>query len=98
MRHRKISGDYADILAALTEYERNNAADNSKTLEIACRVLRRAIAGELNDIQRDVVVKYYYGNMTQDEIAKEYGYNRSTISRYLSRSRQKLERILKYYI
>lgn len=96
--YQKISGDCADRLAALAEYERQNSTDNSEHLKIACRVLHRAIDGELNDTQRDIIMKYYYDGMTQTEIAQTYGINRSTISRYLARSRRKLERILKYYI
>ena len=58
--------------------------------------LRRVIREELTDLQREVLIAYYFQEITIPQIARERGVNKSTISRTLHRAEGKLRRYLKY--
>ena len=82
-------------IAAFLKFER---ADRSNTAHR--NAMHRAIAGiirhELSDKQREAVIMYYYENKTGTEIASILGVNKSSVSRRLSVSKQKIRRILSY--
>lgn len=58
--------------------------------------LRFAIIQELTDQQREYLMAYCYEEKTMEEIAKERGVDKSTISRTISRGMKKLEKVLRY--
>jgi len=62
------------------------------------RALRLAWQRELTDCQRRYLTHYYRDTMTMREIAARYGVNTATVSRTLSRARNRLRRVLQYYI
>lgn len=71
---------------------------NSKNLNAMKKALSKAIETELTDCQREIVNEYYFGGATVTEIAKRRGISKSTVSRHLSRSRERLKSALKYGI
>ena len=64
--------------------------------EVAMERVRRVIREELTDLQREVLVAYYFQEINIPQIARERGVNKSTICRTLQRAEQKLRRYLKY--
>ena len=64
--------------------------------EVAMERIRRVIQEELTDLQRAVLVAYYFQELSIPQIARERGVNKSTISRTLHRAEDKLRRYLKY--
>ena len=71
---------------------------NAKNLSAMKKALSKAIETELTDRQREMVNEYYFGGATVTEIAKRHGISKSTVSRHLSRSRERLKTALKYGI
>jgi len=64
--------------------------------EVAMERVRRVIREELTQLQREVLVAYYFQEENIPQIARDRGVNKSTISRTLHRAEQKLRRYLKY--
>ncbi len=64
--------------------------------EVQLNRLQRVIREELTERQRETLLRYYYRQMTLEQIAKEQGVNKSTVCRTLKRAEQKLRRYLKY--
>jgi RNA polymerase sigma factor (sigma-70 family) len=64
--------------------------------EVAMERIRRVIQEELTDLQREVLVAYYFQEVNIPQIARERGVNKSTVSRTLRRAEEKLRRYLKY--
>ena len=64
--------------------------------EIQLRRLRQIIRQELSPRQRQAVEAYYFENKSMEQIAREQGVNRSTISRTLRRGMNNLQRFLQY--
>lgn len=58
--------------------------------------LRRVIREELTDLQREVLMAYYFQEIPIPQIARDRGVNKSTVSRTLRRAEEKLRRYLKY--
>ena len=58
--------------------------------------VHRVIEEELTPIQRQVLIAYYFQQMTIPQIAQDRGVYKSTISRTLHRAENKLRRYLKY--
>ena len=58
--------------------------------------VRRVIEEELTPIQRQVLITYYFQQMTIPQIARDRGVYKSTVSRTLHRAENKLRRYLKY--
>ena len=64
--------------------------------EIQLNRLRQVVRRELTPRQRETVEAYYFENKTMEQIAREQGVNRSTVSRTLKRAMGKLQRFLRY--
>ncbi len=64
--------------------------------DIQLKRMQRVIREELTEKQRQVLLCYYYQNLTIPEIARQQGVNKSTVSRTLKRAEQRLRRYLKY--
>lgn len=58
--------------------------------------IRRVIQEELTELQREVLIAYYFQEINIPQIARERGVNKSTVSRTLRRAEDKLRRYLKY--
>lgn len=87
--------DFADR-AGLQAWLRAQSGDNSQRRQRLLRNLPRAVAAELTPRQREMLELYIYHNMSVTDIADALGVNKSTVSRSLRRSFQRLERCLKY--
>jgi len=64
--------------------------------EVQLRRLRRVIEKELTEKQRETLIAYYFQNKTMDQIAKDWGVNRSTVCRTLHRAEARVRRCLRY--
>lgn len=58
--------------------------------------LKTVIQEELSDLQRDVLLAYYFEKKKQVQIAQERKVNKSTISRTMKRAKENLRKFLKY--
>lgn len=83
----------------LQAWLREQAGDNGSRRHRLLRNLPRAVAAELTPRQREMLelyIYYIYKEMSVTDIAAALGVNKSTVSRSLRRSFQRLERCLKY--
>ncbi len=64
--------------------------------EIQLRRVNRVIRQELTEKQREILLAYYFENLTVPEIAALRGVNRSTVSRTLHRAEMRLRKYLTY--
>lgn len=71
-------------------------APDSHDMTIAKKKLRKALIEELTETQRKYVFEYYVAEKTMEQIAYEYGVNKSTVSRGITRARRRLHKVLKY--
>lgn len=58
--------------------------------------VRNVIREELTEIERETLTAYYFQELNLEQIAKERGVNKSTVSRTLRRAEAKLQKYLKY--
>ena len=80
----------------LAAWERENSEDNSEQIARLRRNMRRVRERELTPRQEEMLHLYYDLGMSIPQIAREKGINKSTVSRTLSRGREKLKRYLQY--
>lgn len=64
--------------------------------QVQLKRMRRVMAQELTDCQREILEAIYFGGKTQAQIAAERGVNRSTVCRTLRRAETRLRRFLRY--
>ena len=83
-------------LADLASWERENAPTNDEQLERLRRNLRLARRQVLTERQRQVLELYYDHGLTMGQIALKLNLNRSTVSRTLSRAKNRLYNSLRY--
>ncbi len=84
---------FGDRFPVADVFERES---NSHKLSVMKKALVKAINSELTDRQRQMVTEYYFEGTSVTEIAKKHGLSKSTVSRHLSRSRERLKGALKY--
>lgn len=58
--------------------------------------IQRVIQEELTDVQREILIAYYFQEQTIPQIAAHRGVNKSSICRTLHRAEDRLRRYLKY--
>ena len=64
--------------------------------EVQLKRVRRVIAEELTELQRDTLPAYYFQELSITDIARLRGVNKSTVCRTLHRAEAKLRKFLKY--
>lgn len=64
--------------------------------EIQIKRVKRVIANELTEVQREVLTAYYFEQKNIPTIAAERGVNKSTVCRTLHRAEAVIRRCLKY--
>lgn len=74
----------------------SSGEDNSKQLATMKKALKSAIATELTPRQQEMLCECYFDGQTVTSIANKYGLSKSTVSRHLSRSRERLKKALRY--
>ncbi len=93
---KRVSYEQTYGLADLGVYSRMIADDNRAQVGRLKRNLTRALRQDITEKQRRYMVLYYGQNMSMEAIAREFGVNKSTVSRTLKRGRQRLYRCLRY--
>lgn len=73
-----------------------SSGSNEKQILYLKRQLHKAMESELTDRQRDIVRSFYFEGKSVTDIAASMGVNKSTVSRHLKRSREKLKNVLSY--
>lgn len=96
MKQLSLEAKGGQWLADLASWERESAPDNREQLERLHRNLRLARQQALTDRQRQMLELYYDQGLTMGQIALKLNLNRSTVSRTLSRAKDKLYRCLRY--
>lgn len=64
--------------------------------EVQLRRMLRVMEKELTEKQRQALKAYYFDELSQAEIARRQGVNRSTVCRTLHRAENRLRRYLTY--
>ncbi|MDE6934517.1 MAG: sigma-70 family RNA polymerase sigma factor [Oscillospiraceae bacterium] len=85
-----------EFMGDLAAWERENGEDNSEQLERLRRNLRRVRRAELTPRQAQLLHLYYDLGYSMSGIAGELGIDKSTVSRTISRGRERLKRYLQY--
>lgn len=62
------------------------------------RILYSALQSELTDKQRTCLVEHYLNGKKEKDIALEQNINPSTVSRHISKAKEKLKHIASYYM
>lgn len=88
-RNNEFSGDMAAWAA-------ENCENNEEQLARLYKNLRLVRQFELTDRQRQIMQMYYDEGQSMTAIARELHIHRSTVSRNLSRGRERLKRFLRY--
>ena len=73
-------------------------ANNSEKHRLMLKILRKVIAEELTERQRQMITLYYFDRANIPQIAERLGVNRSTVSRTISRGRRNIMEKMKYFI
>ncbi len=73
-----------------------SADEEDATAQNLAKLIHKAIQYELTDIQRDYFIAYYLNGLTMEEIGEIHGVDKSTVSRTVTRAKNRIERILKY--
>lgn len=64
--------------------------------QVQLKRLRRVIESELTQVQREILVAYYFQSKTMEQIARERGICRSSVCRTLHRAEDRVRRCLRY--
>lgn len=88
-RNNEFEGDMA-------AYMRSISADNDEVLDRLKRNLRLARRQELTPRQAQLLRLYFEEDMTMDEIGRELGICKSTVSRTIARAKRRLQHCLRY--
>lgn len=98
MTNTPFSTRSSEWIGDLTVYLRETGEDNSLQLERLRRNLRTARERELTPRQKMIVEMRYDQGLSGREIARRLKINPSTVSRTLSRAKNRLRQYLRYTI
>lgn len=93
---QKISYDNTYGMVDLAVYTNLMAEDNREQMGRLKRNLTHALRQDITERQRQYMILYYGQGLSMEEIARQVGVNKSTVSRTLKRGRQRLFRCLRY--
>lgn len=95
--HTTPSEAYDPIdIASLCLWKQEQSDDNQERIRRLLSNLPLAVQQELTPRQREILQMRFTGGMTISGIARELGVNKSTVSRSLTRSVERLYRSLRY--
>ena len=83
-------------IASLCLWRQEQSGDNQERIRRLLSTLPLAVQQELTPRQREILQMRFTGGMSITGIAKELGLNKSTVSRSLTRSVERLYRSLRY--
>lgn len=69
---------------------------NRRQIELMSEALKKAMRTELTERQQYILTEYYFNERSMTDIANELGITKSTVSRHISRSKERLKHSLKY--
>ena len=64
--------------------------------QVQLQRLHRVVEQELTDIQREILIAYYFQEKTMAQIARERSICRSSVCRTLHRAEERVRRCLRY--
>lgn len=76
----------------------NSGQTNEEARNKMKRILYSALQSELTDKQRTCLVEHYLNGKKEKDIALEHNLNPSTVSRHISKAKEKLKHIASYYM
>ena len=76
----------------------NSGQTNEEARNKMKRILYSALQSELTDKQRTCLVEHYLNGKKEKDIALEQNINPSTVSRHISKAKEKLKHIASYYM
>lgn len=82
--------------AAFQRFVAESAATNREEISMVKKAVQVVIDEYLTSTQRVYINKYFYNGMTQEEIAKEHGVNKSTVSKTIHRGLSRINRYLRF--
>ena len=91
-----MKATYSDPLSRAGHRLWRCGEDNEAQMQRLQEKLLQAIAEVLTARQRQILLLYFFQNMTVSQIAQHLHLAKSTVSRSLSRSIEKLEKTLHY--
>ena len=83
-------------IASLCLWRQEESGDNRERIRRLLSNLPLAVQQELTPRQREILRMRFTGGMSVTAIARELGLNKSTVSRSLARSMERLYRSLRY--
>ncbi len=86
MRNVYAVGEYIDKIAD-NSYNEENVTNNKEEMK---RLLKNAMNRVLTERQKRCICMYYFDNMRIEDIGKELGLHKSTVSRHITAARKKL--------
>ncbi|MDQ5984187.1 MAG: hypothetical protein RUMPE_01226 [Eubacteriales bacterium SKADARSKE-1] len=99
MSNLKLSlNEFTESLAGMIEYNQKVQMTNEKEYKRLLNILSKVVAGELTDRQKECIIMKYYKNLSVTQIACELKIGKSTVSRHISKARNRLHKILYYYV
>lgn len=87
---------YESLENLLGQRDRQEASTNRGVLRAAKAVLRRAIREELTPRQRQCVELYFFGELTEEQVGRELGVEKSTVCRHLQKAKRRLAQAVSY--
>lgn len=93
---KRISYENTFGMVDMAVYSALMADDNREQMGRLKRNLTHALRQDITPRQREYMMLYYGKCMSMSEIARQFGVNKSTVSRTLKRGRQRLFRCLRY--
>lgn len=96
MRNTPYSIRNNEVYSDMAAWLRANAEDNESDVRRLKRNLRRAREEELTPRQRQLMQMRFEQNMSVTEIADALGLDKSTVSRTITRAKQRLYKCLRY--
>lgn len=95
-RNHVVVDDYVYEQAAFLAY-RSAGETSTRDKAKMKHILQKAIVNELTDTQRLCLIEHYINGKKMKDIAKMLSLNPSTVSRHISRAKEKLRHIASYY-
>lgn len=90
--------EFTESLAGIIEYNQKDAPTNEYEHRKLLQILSKVMLGELTKRQRECITMRYYKKLTVTQIACELGVGKSTVSRHITKAKERLHKILKYYL
>lgn len=94
--HLQKKHDYIFELAAFNQWTCKQGGGNREDLERAKRYIQIVLNEVITPVQRKYIICYYVDQKNMEEIAREFGVSRSTVSRTIKRGRKKAYNCLRF--